>query len=99
VVRGLARLMIVYGKRRTTLMILVGFAIGVGVRAILDALPASETPGALQPTDFAVVGFIIPGLLAIWIDRQGLAETLCTSLTAGCLARLVLIICAVEGIA
>jgi len=41
---------------------------------------------------FSVIGFIIPGLIAIWIDRQGLIETLAALIAASVAIRLVLIL-------
>ncbi|HEX2223230.1 MAG TPA: poly-gamma-glutamate biosynthesis protein PgsC/CapC, partial [Thermoanaerobaculia bacterium] len=52
-----------------------------------------------QPTELRVIGYIIPGLLAIWIDRQGLVETVSILLTAAVVVRLTLIVLGVEGFA
>ena len=43
-------------------------------------------------TTFTVVGYIIPGLIAIWIDRQGLLESICSLLIASVVVRLILIL-------
>lgn len=86
VVHALSSLMIVYGKRRTVLMILVGFVLGAGVRAL------SGQGGG--PLDMQLIGYIIPGLIGIWIDRQGLVETLSALVTASVVVRLVLVIVA-----
>ena len=45
---------------------------------------------------FNVIGFIIPGLIALWIDRQGWVETLAPLMTSSVLVRLVLIVLGVE---
>jgi hypothetical protein len=39
-----------------------------------------------------VVGFIIPGLIAIWFDKQGVVETVSALLTASVVVRLLLIL-------
>src|SRR4030042_6691418 len=59
IVHSLSAVMIIYGRRRTVLMILVGYSMGFLIRSlgILD-LPV----GALVLT---VIGYIIPGLIAI----------------------------------
>jgi poly-gamma-glutamate biosynthesis protein PgsC/CapC len=90
VVHLLSTFVIVYGKRRTVLMILVGYL----VRMFMDTLPydtlrSLTVPGA---ADLSVIGYIIPGLIALWMDRQGLVETLCALLTASVVVRLVLIL-------
>ncbi len=96
-VAAISRVTIVYGKRRTLLMILFGFLIGAAIRAIPLSWPASQAAsGTVGANGFSVIGFIIPGLLAIWIDRQGLVETLSALLTTAVVVRLVLILFAVE---
>lgn len=96
IVRWLSQWIIVYGRRRTVLMILVGFTMGALVRflpAAALALPGLEGVAAGQ---MAVIGFIIPGLIAIWIDRQGIVETYSVVLTTSVVVRLVLILCLTE---
>ncbi|MDY0058398.1 MAG: poly-gamma-glutamate biosynthesis protein PgsC [Myxococcota bacterium] len=85
-VHALGTIMILYGRRRTVLMILVGFIMGALLRQV-GSLPLSY--GSL---DLSVVGYIIPGLIAIWIDRQGMWETLATLVTASVVVRLGLIL-------
>jgi poly-gamma-glutamate biosynthesis protein PgsC/CapC len=86
VVHSLSTVMIIYGRRRTVLMILVGFAMGVLVRSI--------GPLKLQAftIDFAIIGYIIPGLIAIWIDRQGLVESISALIIASIVVRIALIL-------
>lgn len=90
VVHALASVVIIYGRRRTVLMILVGYLIGVLVRSI--ASPIGFAPGA----EMSVIGYIIPGLIAIWMDRQGTVETVSTMLSAAVVVRLVLLLVGVE---
>jgi poly-gamma-glutamate biosynthesis protein PgsC/CapC len=90
VVHLMSTFVIVYGKRRTVLMILVGYLI----RMLIETVPygvaaATYMPGAAEVT---VIGYIIPGLIAIWIDRQGLVETLSSLITASVIVRLILIL-------
>ncbi len=92
IVHLLSTFIIVYGRRRTVLMILVGYI----VRMLIDTLPLASL-GSIQPLAvgepaFAVIGYIIPGLVAIWIDRQGLIETLSALLAAAVAIRLILIL-------
>lgn len=95
IVRGLSRWIIVYGRRRTALMILVGFAVGFSMRALGDAL-AAHSGGSVAPRDLAVIGFIIPGLIAIWIERQGFLQTNAVVLTSSAVVRLLLIATGME---
>lgn len=90
VVHLMSTFVIIYGKRRTVLMILVGYL----VRMFMDTLPSDAlrslaVPGAAELT---VIGYIIPGLIALWMDRQGMVETLCALLTASVVVRLILIL-------
>jgi hypothetical protein len=38
--------------------------------------------------DLATVGYVIPGLIAYWMNRQGVIETISTMMVAAVLARL-----------
>ena len=77
-IKLLSQYIMVYGKRRLVLALLIGFLLGY--------LSHSEnifTTG-LGTTDFMVIGNIIPGLIANWMDRQGVLRTISTVLiTAG----------------
>lgn len=83
--RGLSQIAIVYGRRRTALTILVGYLVGMVFRMWLQS---PVTPFA----EGAIIGFIIPGLIAIWYQRQGVVETTLSLLTAAVLVRMVLIV-------
>jgi poly-gamma-glutamate biosynthesis protein PgsC/CapC len=86
IVHSLSAVMIIYGRRRTVLMILVGFAMGFLIRSLS---PLELPMGAI---DLTIIGYIIPGLIAIWIDRQGLVESLSALIIASTIVRLLLII-------
>jgi poly-gamma-glutamate biosynthesis protein PgsC/CapC len=100
IVHLLSTFIIIYGKRRTVMMILVGFL----VRTLFDRLPYLLAGVPLQFGDSfpvmlfgnedlaTVIGYVIPGLVAIWMDRQGAIETLATLLTASVVVRLILIL-------
>jgi len=87
IVRLLSSAMIIYGKRRTVLMILTGYLIGLALPRLLPGVPFFPGEG-----DSRVIGYIIPGLIAIWLDRQGIVETLSTLAVASAAVRLVLIL-------
>lgn len=57
---------------------------------------AVSTEGIL--VGMTVVGFVIPGLIALWIDRSGVVQTLSPMLIASCLVRLVLVLFEVPGV-
>ncbi len=92
VVHLLSTFIIVYGRRRTVLMILVGYLI----RFVMDQMPLNSLASidvlAIGDPSFTVIGFIIPGLIAIWMDRQGVIETLSALVAAAVAIRLILIL-------
>jgi poly-gamma-glutamate biosynthesis protein PgsC/CapC len=90
VVHTLSSLLILYGRRRTVLTLLVGYLVG----AVLHNAAADYLAPA--GTEFRLVGFVIPGLIALWFERQGLVETLAALVTASTVVRLVLVVVGVE---
>lgn len=85
IVRVLGSTMIIFGRRRTIMMILAGYLTGmVARRLVAGAIGGDEL--------YNVIGFIIPGLIAIWIDRRGMIESLCSLITASVIVRLILIL-------
>jgi poly-gamma-glutamate biosynthesis protein PgsC/CapC len=96
VVHSLSTFIIIYGKRRTVLMIIIGYL----VRGLFAQIPfyasnplyiLSETFSSGSP-EFDVIGYVIPGLIAIWMDRQGVWETLAALVTSAVVVRLVLML-------
>lgn len=85
-VRTFSSFMIIYGRRRTVLMIITGFMLGAILRNFTQAYIADSS------IELNVIGYIIPGLIAIWIDRQGLVETVSVLSIASVVVRLGLII-------
>ena len=86
IVRFLSNFMIIYGRRRLVMVILFGFLLGYVSRQ-LPFIRMNEEAHALQ-----AVGYIIPGLIANWMERQGVIETVTTMLMAGFLVRLLMIL-------
>ena len=82
VVRVLGTVAIVYGRRRNVLAILIGFGLGSLARTLVGA----GTP--LGEYGIDVVGYVVPGLLAIWMDRQGVVVTVTSAVTASIATRL-----------
>lgn len=82
---GLSQIAIVYGRRRIALTILIGYVVGMafswGIGGHFGTM-----------TESAVIGFIIPGLIAIWFQRQGVLETTISLVTAAVIVRMLLIV-------
>jgi len=88
IVRLLSVLLIVHGRRRSAATILVGYLLGMLVTAWFGPLGDGD--------DYATIGLVIPGLVALWMDRQGIVETLSAVTVVSVLVRLVLIVAGVE---
>ncbi len=85
VVTLLSSFVVVYGRRRTVLMILVGYLMGMLARASVGAF-------GHVGLEYQVIGFVIPGLIGLWLDRQGIVETLAALVTASVVVRLILVL-------
>ena len=90
VVHTLSSFTILYGRRRTVVMILVGYLIAMLVRW------GTGNYAHMHGTELQMIGFIIPGLIAIWLDRQGIVETLAALVTASVVVRLILVVVGAE---
>jgi gamma-polyglutamate biosynthesis protein CapC len=88
-VRALSTVVIIFGRRRTVLMILIGYVIGIATRYLMEFV---HFPEGMSADEFAVIGFIVPGLIAVWIDRRGIIESICSLMIASVIVRLILII-------
>lgn len=86
-IRLLSYFIILYGRRRSVLTILISFVLGVFINHLTINLDELE-----------VIGYIIPGLIAIWYDRQGIIETLATLCIISIVVRLLLILILGEDI-
>lgn len=82
IVRLLSTFLVVYGRRRTALMILVGYIIGMLVNYWSSAWGHELT----------AIGFVIPGLVAVWMDRQTVPQTLASLAIVVVLVRLILVL-------
>lgn len=84
--RVLARFFLLYGRRSLVLAVLLGFIFGALIEQVPNLGFASLEGG------FAVIGYIIPGLIAYWMTRQGPGQTVAAMLVAAILVRFVLIL-------
>lgn len=82
----ISRYALVYGRRRIVVAVLLGFAFGALSREILVFRLYNTT------LEFQTIGYIIPGLIANWMERQGIVQTLCVMITTAVLVRLMLML-------
>lgn len=84
--RFFSRFALIYGRRRLLLSVLLGFIFSELSRQTLFLFP-DETLLELQS-----FGFIIPGLLAYWMDKQGVLPALGMLSVVVTLVRLIIIV-------
>ena len=82
----LSNYMFVYGRRRVVLVILVGFLLGWLSRELLVIQTNAIT------LELQTIGLIIPGLIANWMEKQGVIKTITTMVIAAIFIRLVLML-------
>ena len=59
------------------LTILIGYILGMTLDALVIGSPLEFGPHRVShPGELSVIGYVIPGLIGIWIDRQGWLETI-----------------------
>ena len=84
IVRSLSSFMLIYGKRRLVLSLLLGFILGYLSKVYLSDIN--------EVNDLSVIGNIIPGLIASWMDRQGILRTISVILITSSIVAMILII-------
>ena len=88
IVKLLSHYMIIYGRRRIALTILLAFISGY----LLNHLLIQFAIHGIFGQAVEVIGYIIPGLIALSMDRQGIVETIGSLLIASVFVRLALIV-------
>ena len=86
IIRILSRYIIIYGRRLLIISILIGYLI-----AYLTRISPMLNLNAFS-LNIQTVGFVIPGLIAYWIARQGIIPTLSAMIIVASLVRLIVII-------
>ena len=84
IIKLLSRVMFLYGKRRIVLALILGFFFGYLSRVIYIETEIINS--------VAVIGNIIPGLIANWMDRQGVIRTLSVVLLTAVIVKLMVMI-------
>ena len=86
IVKFLGNFMFIYGRRRMVITVLLGFIIGWMARyyGIFANLSSNYSVN--------VIGFIIPGLIANSMERQGILKTLSIMVVAAVIVRFLLVL-------
>ena len=86
VLKFASRWALIYGRRRLFLSVVLGYAFAESSRLMFNTAP-SDLLMQLQ-----AFGFILPGLLAYWMDKQGILPALGMLSVVVTLVRLILIV-------
>ncbi len=86
IVKLLGKVMFIYGRRRMVITVLLGFILGW----YADTYGLFSNMSSIYSVN--VIGFIIPGLIANAMEKQGIIKTLSVMTVAAVLVRLILVI-------
>ena len=84
IIQVLGKRVFLYGKRRVVLALILGFFFGFLSRNIIFFTQ--------DGTSLAVIGNIIPGLIANWMDRQGVVRTISVVILTSVMVKLAVIL-------
>lgn len=84
-VKLLSNYMILYGKRKFAVFIIMSFMIRFLLGSLGDGLQLAVSASL-------VIGYLVPGIIAQEIDRQGMAKTISSMLIVALSVRLVVIL-------
>ncbi len=86
IIRVIGSFTLLFGKRRMVLSILIGFILGWLTRLLVFENVTVYT------YQMQSIGYIVPGLIANWFERQGFWKTISTMGVAAILVRLLLMV-------
>lgn len=86
IVKLISLYIIIYGRRLLIISILIGYLISYITK--ISPMVAMNT----LSINIETIGFVIPGLIAYWIARQGIIPTLSAMIIVSSLVRLTIII-------
>ncbi len=108
IVNLLSKNIIIYGKRRLVFCILISFILGFIIRDLplyISIYKPIQEPGFIfslllrgneflssNTSDMVFIGYLIPGLIASWMDRQGIIITTSTILIISSYINLILMV-------
>jgi len=99
IVKLLSNMMLIYGKRRLVLCLLLGFLFGYIFRqeniseGMLGFLASFNSTYKID-----LIGYIIPGLIASWMDRQGIVRTICTIMITASIVFLIMFLIFIDRV-
>jgi len=77
VLKRVAEYVVLFGRRKFSFMMLMSFVVAWGLQSIVALILSYTQTVSVGPTGiFQVIGFIIPGLVANSMERQGITKTI-----------------------
>lgn len=86
IIKVLGNYTFLYGRRQMVLSLLIGCLLAYFSRYFLTFNLASTT------LELQAVGWVIPGLIAHWFEKQGIFKTICVLFISSVLVRLIIIL-------
>jgi hypothetical protein len=75
--KKVAEYVVLFGRRKFSFMMLMSFVIAWGIQSLVALALSYGQVASVGPTGiFQVIGFIIPGLVANSMERQGITKTI-----------------------
>ena len=99
IIKLLSNMMLIYGKRRLVLCLLLGFLFGYILRQENNSEGMFSFIASYHTYyDIDVIGYIIPGLIASWMDRQGIVRTICTIMITASIVFLIMLLIFIDKV-
>ena len=99
IIKLLSNMMLIYGKRRLVLCLLLGFLFGYIFRQENNSEGMFSFIASYHTYyDIDVIGYIIPGLIASWMDRQGIVRTICTIMITASIVFLIMLLIFIDKV-
>ncbi|MBN2829413.1 MAG: poly-gamma-glutamate biosynthesis protein PgsC [Candidatus Cloacimonetes bacterium] len=86
IIRIISQFTLLFGRRRMVLAILIGFIVGWASRHLIFHNIS------IYDLQMQSIGYIVPGLIANWMERQGVIRTISTMIIAAVFVRLVIML-------
>jgi poly-gamma-glutamate biosynthesis protein PgsC/CapC len=87
-IRFLSRFMLIYGRRHLVLAILLGYIATMAMARVASLEYLVDAKITLH-----AVGMVVPGLIAYWMERQGVIETFSCMMIGSVATKFLLIVC------
>jgi poly-gamma-glutamate biosynthesis protein PgsC/CapC len=86
IIKLISHYILLYGRRLLIICILLGYLMGYAVR-LFPALSLTA-----MHIDITTIGYVVPGLIAYWMHRQGIIETISAMVIVSIMVRLIVIV-------